>query len=179
MTNRPMRVGIILGVRLIAALCLAGGDSAAQGRTKSSAWRDVAPEGEKPRKPKTPLQVSRELAARLHKGKMPWQFYQHYTQTYYRFADQVLAQIPKKPSAAQKKQVQKLITIVKYYRGIGDVLTEMAAQRKIMDGIRTGNTDVPPLEKSARFKAAAARHQGLFGELIHMLKNPPVKAAMS
>ncbi len=126
-----------------------------------------APEGRKP-KERTPMSVAKELAKRLNRQDMAWQFYSDYSEYYYEQARRCAAFKPRtKPQKALQKQW------VAHYRRLGDMITKMRDLKRKKDGIQKHTTDVPFDERSSVYKKATAQHRQLLDDFVAAVKAAP------
>ena len=122
---------------------------------------------------KTPVQISKELLIHLQNNMLLWQFYHHYAEIYNGFAEQLRASITKKTAKAKAKRIR---SVAAYYDGLGDKISAMSEQKKMVDSIRRNNSQVPPMDRQKTYKAAMIKHRLLRENFIEMLKNPPKRA---
>lgn len=118
-------------------------------------------------KVRTPAEVSRDLVKQLRRGRMPWQFYQHYANYYYGIAARFRATITDRTT---KVQQQRIMQQVAFWQRLGDMVTKLADHKKVADQISQNNSDVPFRERADTYKRALRDHDQLVDALVQQLQ---------
>jgi len=119
-------------------------------------------------KKRTPLSVAKELAKRLNKQDMAWQFYTDYADYYY---EQVTRCASFKPRT--KAQIALRKQWIAYYRNIGDTIIRMRDLKRQKDDIRKQHTKVPHDQRSLVYKTATIKHRQILDDFVGSVKRAP------